>query len=342
MGDPHAEYTTRLAARRDTVARLVRREERISRLRLGCIIAAGVLGWFGFRYGMPSPAWALVPLAGFAVLVARHWDATAARQRAERAVVFYRRGLGRLEGTVAGRDGRALPPSGASLRRRSRSLRTRLAVRAPVHRTHGSRRGHAGRLAPRARAARRDPRPPGGGGRAAPAPRPARGPGAARRRRSRRGASRCVARVGRGARLPARAVGTLHRPCARGGRRRRCRAVGARPLAAPGGRRDAGSTRRARAASPRPARRARGGAARTRPPDAGGAPRTRRAGALRRAAPGRPARRARHRGPAAFTAGGPAAAPHRSARRTPQPALRTRRLAAAVDDAARALDRGVA
>ncbi len=102
MGDPHAEYTTRLAARRETVARLVRREERISRLRLGCVLAAGVLGWLGFRHGVPSPAWALVPLAGFAVLVARHWDATAARQRAERAVVFYRRGLDRLEGTWPG------------------------------------------------------------------------------------------------------------------------------------------------------------------------------------------------------------------------------------------------
>ena len=102
MGDPHAEYTARLAARRETVARLVRREERISRLRLACAITAAVLCWLGVRYGVPSPLWVLVPLAGFAVLVARHWDATAARQRAERAVLFYRRGLDRLEGTWAG------------------------------------------------------------------------------------------------------------------------------------------------------------------------------------------------------------------------------------------------
>src|SRR4029453_7010918 len=58
--------------------------------------------WLGFRHGVPSPGWALVPLVAFAILVARHWDATAARQRAERAVVFYRRGLDRLEGTWAG------------------------------------------------------------------------------------------------------------------------------------------------------------------------------------------------------------------------------------------------
>jgi len=102
MGDPHAEYTARLAARREAVARLVRREERISLLRLACMIAAAALAWIGIRGGVPSPAWALAPLAGFAVLVARHWDTTAARTRAERAVAFYRRGLDRLEGTWAG------------------------------------------------------------------------------------------------------------------------------------------------------------------------------------------------------------------------------------------------
>src|SRR5262245_65824292 len=66
------------------------------------MIVASVLAWLGFRHGVPAPGWALVPLAAFAMLVARHWDATAARQRAERAVVFYRRGLDRLEGTWAG------------------------------------------------------------------------------------------------------------------------------------------------------------------------------------------------------------------------------------------------
>src|SRR5262249_32368098 len=102
MSDPHAEYTARLAARRETVARLVRREERISRLRLACAIAAAVLCWLGVRYGVPSPLWGLGPLARFAALVARHWDGRAARQRGERAVLFYRRGLDRLEGTWAG------------------------------------------------------------------------------------------------------------------------------------------------------------------------------------------------------------------------------------------------
>ena len=70
MGDPHAEFTARLAARRESVARLVRREERFSRLRLVCAIAAAVLCWLGVRHGVPSPIWLVAPLAGFAVLVA--------------------------------------------------------------------------------------------------------------------------------------------------------------------------------------------------------------------------------------------------------------------------------
>jgi len=81
---------------------LGRREQRISRLRLACVVAAGVLAWLALRHGLLSPGWILLPLGAFVALVARHWDATAARQRAERAVAFYRRGLDRLEGTWMG------------------------------------------------------------------------------------------------------------------------------------------------------------------------------------------------------------------------------------------------
>ena len=102
MVDPHAEYTSRLAARRDTVARLVRNEERISLLRLASVAVAGVIGWLALRRGLLSPAWILAPLAAFAVLVVRHWKATAERERAERAVAFYVRGLTRLDGTWMG------------------------------------------------------------------------------------------------------------------------------------------------------------------------------------------------------------------------------------------------
>ncbi len=102
MSDPHAEYTSRLAARRDTVTRLERIEERLGLLRLACMLAAGVVAWLAIRDGAFSPGWTVVPLAVFAVLVARHWDTTAARQRAERAVAFYQRGLSRLDGTWMG------------------------------------------------------------------------------------------------------------------------------------------------------------------------------------------------------------------------------------------------
>ncbi len=100
--DPHAEYTRRLAARRETVARLERTEERLGLLRLGCMIAAGVVAWLAFRDAALSPWWIALPLTVFVALVARHWDATSARQRAERAVLFYQRGIARLDGTWMG------------------------------------------------------------------------------------------------------------------------------------------------------------------------------------------------------------------------------------------------
>ena len=209
MGDPHAEYTGRLATRRETVAGLVRREERISLLRLGCMVAAGVLAWLAFRHHMLSPAWVLVPLAGFAVLVARHWDATAARQRAERAVAFYRRGLDRLEGTWmgGGEAGRALPRCRRIPTPTTSTSSARLALRAPLHGADAApARTTLAALAARAGPARRDPRAPGGGRRAAPPPRPARGPGAPRRGRPRRGRPGRAARWARGADRSARAV----------------------------------------------------------------------------------------------------------------------------------------
>lgn len=102
MTDPHAEYTRRLAARRETVGRLERMEERLGLLRLGCVITAAVVGWFAFRDAALSPWWIAAPLAAFVLLVARHWDVTAARERAERGAAFYQRGLARLDGTWMG------------------------------------------------------------------------------------------------------------------------------------------------------------------------------------------------------------------------------------------------
>src|SRR5262249_49345457 len=139
-----------------------------------------------------------------------------------------------------------------------------------------------------------------------------------------------------------RTLGPVRRPGPRrGGGGRRCH-VGLRSLAAPGSGRDARGPGRVGAAPPRPARRAHRGTAGARPAHAGGAPRPRRAGTLHRVAAGRPARDARYGGPAALATGRSAAAAHRTARRSPQPALRAYRMAAALDDTARALDRIVA
>lgn len=93
---PGDEYRARLALRQTEAAGLARRDERTSRLRL-LTFAAGlallVLWWRG-----STSVWALTaPVLAFGVLVAVHDRIIRARLRAERAVAFYERGLGRLE-----------------------------------------------------------------------------------------------------------------------------------------------------------------------------------------------------------------------------------------------------
>ena len=63
MTEPHAEYTRRLAARRETVARLERLEERLGLPRLACMIAAG-FGWNVMTANLHSTA--LLQAAGWA------------------------------------------------------------------------------------------------------------------------------------------------------------------------------------------------------------------------------------------------------------------------------------
>ena len=160
---------------------------------------------------------------------------------------------------------RALPRSASSLRRRSRSLRPRLAVRAPLRRANAHGTGPARVLAPAGCSPRRRASAPERVGRAGPARRPARGHGRAGRRGAPRrrledarglgpGATRCGARgpararirlLGRGTRRPAghRPVGTAP-VLPRDGRRRVLRM--ARAAVQPGG---AG---RHRPAGPRP------------------------------------------------------------------------------------------
>ena len=98
---PRTEYRLRADRHRDRVAEAARREETISRVRLGVALVAAVLVALVF-VGRLSPWWLLLPAAAFAVLVAVHARVRARRRQAERGVRFYEVGLARLDGAWAG------------------------------------------------------------------------------------------------------------------------------------------------------------------------------------------------------------------------------------------------
>ena len=104
---PREEYRRREAAYRDRAAGDARREERISRTRLGVALAAAVIAWLAFAAGRLSPWWLVTPAAAFVILLAVHARVRRRRLRAERGAAFYRRGTARLDGQWpgAGRSG---------------------------------------------------------------------------------------------------------------------------------------------------------------------------------------------------------------------------------------------
>ena len=97
--EPRAEYGRRFEAR-DARAREARRlEDRISNARLLTFVVGVGVGWLLWRI---APPLGLAPVIVFALLVAAHERARRARLRAERARVFYERGLARLDHRYAG------------------------------------------------------------------------------------------------------------------------------------------------------------------------------------------------------------------------------------------------
>ena len=95
-GDPGETYRTRLAERRRSHQRLNEIDRQFSYARLA-VFALGllilVLVW---RLGLP--AWLfLLPVAAFIVLVRRHEQVIRQRDEAARSIVFYERGLARIE-----------------------------------------------------------------------------------------------------------------------------------------------------------------------------------------------------------------------------------------------------
>jgi hypothetical protein len=100
--DPRAEYRQRAEQRHARAAEAARREERISRARLGVALAAVVIAVLAYAGGRLSPWWLAAPAVAFVALVVVHARVRRGRRRAERGGAFYERGLARLDGQWAG------------------------------------------------------------------------------------------------------------------------------------------------------------------------------------------------------------------------------------------------
>ena len=80
----------------------MRRERALADARLIVFGAGAVVAWLAFREGTLAPAWLAIPTLLFLVLLFVHERARRATRRADRAVEFYEKGLGRLEGRWSG------------------------------------------------------------------------------------------------------------------------------------------------------------------------------------------------------------------------------------------------
>jgi hypothetical protein len=99
--NPGGTYQARLAERRASAARLSRRDERISLLRLA-VFGAGFLLLVLWWRGSVGAGWLALPLVAFGVLVRLHDRVIGARDAAVRAAAYYERGLARIEDRWAG------------------------------------------------------------------------------------------------------------------------------------------------------------------------------------------------------------------------------------------------
>jgi hypothetical protein len=99
--DPAHEYRTRLADRRTVELQLAKRDQLLSHARLITFVAGGLLAILWWRTSVP--VWCLAfPAIAFVVLLYRHDRVIRAHQTAQRSIVFYERGIARLEDLWAG------------------------------------------------------------------------------------------------------------------------------------------------------------------------------------------------------------------------------------------------
>ncbi|MCC6810201.1 MAG: DNA mismatch repair protein MutS [Deltaproteobacteria bacterium] len=115
MTDPAAAYAERKRERTASLRLALSRYAWVSNARLLVFLAALVLAYFGLKGGAAlALAYAAGPIAIFLVLIVVHDRVASAKERAERAVAFYDRGLSHLDGSWPGRgnDGLTLQPAG--------------------------------------------------------------------------------------------------------------------------------------------------------------------------------------------------------------------------------------
>ena len=99
---PREAYETRLADRVAEATRRARLDRLLSNSRLFFFVAGVAVGFAAFGTRSVDPWWVALPAALFAILMIMHDRVIRARQRADRAVAFYERGLARIDDRWAG------------------------------------------------------------------------------------------------------------------------------------------------------------------------------------------------------------------------------------------------
>ena len=95
------EYRGRLGSRQAAAGVLAKRDRLLSHARLITFVAGAVLVVLWWRGTAPA-WWLALPATAFAVLMHRHDRVIRARAMAQRSILFYERGLGRIEDRWAG------------------------------------------------------------------------------------------------------------------------------------------------------------------------------------------------------------------------------------------------
>ncbi|MDE3135279.1 MAG: mismatch repair protein [Acidobacteriota bacterium] len=97
MPDPQTEYATRLEARLQAVERHESGHIRVGNSKLATLVAGLTLAWISLARHWVSSYWLVAPAALYIALAVWHERILRARTLAERAVVFYRQGIARIE-----------------------------------------------------------------------------------------------------------------------------------------------------------------------------------------------------------------------------------------------------